>query len=214
MNSLRAEKNGKAPTGLTLGLEPPDGWGQPMIVSIDVNDANLYDLVLSVLTQVGARLTTGPPTHVLTDKVEYAHKRRDDATHVFVISENVRVAQLCFGAVTAGHAQGIVNTIAIARLPAVLAAAASGFACVPSNLIERISTTPTLTERQYRVLEGVSAGLTNQTIAWRCGVSVSTVKREIAEVLRALGVASRTQLATKAVELGLVQLGGLVGSQE
>lgn len=72
---------------------------------------------------------------------------------------------------------------------------------------------PTLTERQQQVLEGVSRGLTNETIARRCEVSISTIKREIADLLGALDATSRTELAAKAVELDLARSSGPGGSQ-
>jgi DNA-binding NarL/FixJ family response regulator len=206
MNRPRPGENGKTPVRPVLKLDPPIGWGQPIAVHVDVRDENLYDLVLSVLSQVGARRVTGPPTHILTDEINDAHKRHDATTRVFVISGTMRMPQDYFSAVTSGRAHGIISVERIARLPAVLAAAASGFSCVPSSLIEEVMQAPMLTVRQQQVLEAVSRGLTNETIARRCGVSVSTIKREITQLLITFDVTSRAELAAKAIELSLVPM--------
>ena len=62
----------------------------------------------------------------------------------------------------------------------------------------------TLTPREVEVLRLISAGAGNREIAEELVLSIHTVKRHVAHVLRKLGVSSRTQAAARARELGVV----------
>lgn len=57
-----------------------------------------------------------------------------------------------------------------------------------------------LTPRQKHVLHLLTQGLSNKLIARELGVSVDTVKDHVAAVLKALGVASRTQAVLAATQ--------------
>ncbi len=54
-----------------------------------------------------------------------------------------------------------------------------------------------LTQRQYKVLELVAAGLPNKVIATRLGVSDHTVKLHIHNIIAKLGVTNRTEAAAR-----------------
>jgi DNA-binding NarL/FixJ family response regulator len=62
---------------------------------------------------------------------------------------------------------------------------------------------PGLTARQADVLAGVALGLSNRQIGQMFGLSEKTVKVHVGAILRALGVANRTQAATAAQAAGL-----------
>ena len=62
----------------------------------------------------------------------------------------------------------------------------------------------TITPRELEVLSLVAAGLTNREIAERLVVSEHTVHRHVTNILRKLGLPSRTAAATHAVSKGLV----------
>jgi LuxR family maltose regulon positive regulatory protein len=62
-----------------------------------------------------------------------------------------------------------------------------------------------LSERECEVLRLIADGLSNQEIAARLVVAVSTVKTHINNVYAKLGVRSRTQAAARARELGLCE---------
>jgi len=62
-----------------------------------------------------------------------------------------------------------------------------------------------LSEREREVLRLIADGLSNQEIAARLVVAVSTVKTHINNVYAKLGVRSRTQAAARARELGLFE---------
>ncbi|MCP4357531.1 MAG: response regulator transcription factor [Chloroflexi bacterium] len=61
-----------------------------------------------------------------------------------------------------------------------------------------------LTEREFEVLHLIAAGLSNQEIADRLFVGVSTVKKHINHLYGKLGVKSRTQAIARARELKLL----------
>ncbi len=60
-----------------------------------------------------------------------------------------------------------------------------------------------LTPQQWRVLALMIQGEQNKLIAWRLGVGESTVKAHVTEILRKLGVRSRTQAVVEARHLAL-----------
>jgi len=60
-----------------------------------------------------------------------------------------------------------------------------------------------LTPRERDVIELIGRGLTNAQIATALGLRLGTVKLHVQHVLVKLGVASRTQAAHRARELGL-----------
>ncbi len=61
-----------------------------------------------------------------------------------------------------------------------------------------------LSERELVVLRLIAEGLSNQEIAERLVVAVSTVKTHINNIYGKLGVGNRTQALTRARELGLL----------
>jgi DNA-binding NarL/FixJ family response regulator len=61
-----------------------------------------------------------------------------------------------------------------------------------------------LSARESEVLGLVARGYTNQQIARRVLISVSTVKKHVRGVICKLGVSDRTQAAVRAVELGVL----------
>jgi non-specific serine/threonine protein kinase len=61
-----------------------------------------------------------------------------------------------------------------------------------------------LTPREVEVLRLISSGATNQEIAQGLVLSLHTVKRHVANILRKLSVSSRTRAATRAHELNIV----------
>lgn len=61
-----------------------------------------------------------------------------------------------------------------------------------------------LTTREREVLRLLARGLTNQEIASELAVSRSTAKAHVEHIIAKLGVASRTEAAVRATELGLI----------
>jgi DNA-binding NarL/FixJ family response regulator len=62
-----------------------------------------------------------------------------------------------------------------------------------------------LTERELDVLRALGQGLSNQEIAEKLNIEITTVRSHISRILNKLGLDNRTQAALYAVESGLVQ---------
>jgi two-component system, NarL family, response regulator LiaR len=61
-----------------------------------------------------------------------------------------------------------------------------------------------LSPRETEVLRLMARGFTNQQISRGLFISVSTVKKHVRSVISKLGVSDRTQVAVRAVELGIL----------
>ena len=80
-----------------------------------------------------------------------------------------------------------------------------------STLLQRFAT---LTPQQFRVLGMLRDGKLNKQIAWELQVGETTVKAHVSEILRKLGVASRTQAVIEASKLSGADLGSLESGLE
>jgi DNA-binding NarL/FixJ family response regulator len=63
-----------------------------------------------------------------------------------------------------------------------------------------------LTPREIDVVELLAQGLPNKSIAARLGISDQTVKFHVASICGKLGASNRTEVARKALRLGLIAL--------
>ena len=61
-----------------------------------------------------------------------------------------------------------------------------------------------LSPREVDVLRLIAQGQTNQQIAQRLFISVSTVKKHVRSIVSKLGVSDRVQAAIRAIELGVL----------
>jgi DNA-binding NarL/FixJ family response regulator len=62
---------------------------------------------------------------------------------------------------------------------------------------------PSLTEREYEVLDRIARGLRNEAIAARMGISIKTVQNNVSGILLKLGATDRAQLVALARDAGL-----------
>lgn len=62
-----------------------------------------------------------------------------------------------------------------------------------------------LNERQFRIVESISRGLSNQEIATLLGISRTRVKQHLNEVFQALGAANRAEVAALALRKHLLK---------
>ncbi|HET9214967.1 MAG TPA: LuxR C-terminal-related transcriptional regulator [Gaiellaceae bacterium] len=109
---------------------------------------------------------------------------------------------LALGRVEAGKRE------ATAALDALLALGADGEAGRARALVEPadgVHAVSPLTPREREVLALLAEGLTNRRIAERLVVSEHTVHRHVANILRKLGVRTRTAAAARAVAAGLLE---------
>ncbi len=100
------------------------------------------------------------------------------------------------------------------ELAAAIVAAAQGFAVTPVSLRDRRNEageddggpSAALTGRERDVLQLLSEGLSNKTIASRLAISEHTVKFHLSSIFSKLGVSSRTEAVRRAVQAGLIAL--------
>lgn len=96
---------------------------------------------------------------------------------------------------------------------------AAGKTVIPSNvaasLIRHViddkpplPTPEPLTERERDVLKLAAAGMTNRGIGLQLSISDRTVQGHLASIYAKLGVSSRTEAVTKALQIGVIQLPG------
>ncbi len=88
-------------------------------------------------------------------------------------------------------------------LRAAIAMVLAGGVYVPEFVRDSRAAPGPLTPRQREVLAAMAAGLSNKQIGRRFGLSEKTVKVHVGAILRALGVANRTQAAREAQRLGV-----------
>jgi DNA-binding NarL/FixJ family response regulator len=100
-----------------------------------------------------------------------------------------------------------------AELAAALVAAGRGFAVTTASHeidadldSEEYGRIDRLTARERDVLELVSQGLPNKSIASRLGISDHTVKFHLSSIFSKLGVSSRTEAVRRGVRAGLIDL--------
>jgi LuxR family maltose regulon positive regulatory protein len=74
----------------------------------------------------------------------------------------------------------------------------------PAPRRELLPGRPDLSEREREILALVAAGLSNQEIADRLVISITTVKTHVGNIFNKLGVTSRTQALVRAEALGLL----------
>jgi two-component system, NarL family, nitrate/nitrite response regulator NarL len=74
------------------------------------------------------------------------------------------------------------------------------------------SSTPTLSDRELQVLDGLARGLTRKAIAKRLGLSPETVKDHVTSLFSKLEVHDRVAAVTHAVQLGVMPLPPVGGS--
>ena len=80
-----------------------------------------------------------------------------------------------------------------------LQAASVGLVAVPCDLRDHV-TRPVLSHREKQILTLVAAGATNSEIAERLYLAESTVKNHLSSVFVKLGVRSRAEAATAALD--------------
>lgn len=66
---------------------------------------------------------------------------------------------------------------------------------------------PTLTSREFQILQSIATGASNQQIAEQLGISLYTVKSHVRNLISKLGAENRWQAANIAQQMGLLHLG-------
>ena len=170
-------------------------------VRLDVGDVTLRIAVGHVVQHAGYRVLEagGHADSLVTDDPGV----RAGAEPVVVVV--TPIAAHCLAALRAvldGRASAVVCADDPERLPVALDALLGGWTVVERRAIEIAGDAPRLDERRTVVLQLVLRGHTNQQLAARLAQSVSTVKRDVAELFALFDATNRLELAANARALG------------
>ena len=167
--------------------------------------AQLLELVRADVLVIGDALPDGAGV----DVVRAARQRQTAARSILLGSAAGRAA--VSEALDAGAAGYLLRTVGERDLlEAVRTVAAGRFALDPALAPAMVGwvtgradpggwhaplTAPSLTDRQQRILGLIGQGLSNRQIGARLGIAEKTVKNHVTELLRRLGLSSRTEAA-------------------
>lgn len=114
----------------------------------------------------------------------------------------------------AGAVGCLPRTVGVDDIVVALRAVFSGYAVVAPALLQELleasghnggrNASPMLTERQKRIVGGMSQGLTDAQIAKALGFTESLVKSEVKNILRKTGSRNRTGIVAVAIRRGLI----------
>jgi DNA-binding NarL/FixJ family response regulator len=121
---------------------------------------------------------------------------------VVVVDSRPALCRYAVSLVSQGRTRGVLAADEPEHLVPTLAAVQSGLVVLPHQVIERANAAPLLRPRQARTLQLVLAGLSNSRIADHSNASISTIKRDIAELLEIFDAPNRLTLASTAVRMG------------
>jgi DNA-binding NarL/FixJ family response regulator len=126
-----------------------------------------------------------------------------DALPAIVVATSYDYPQYVHAALRLGAVGYVLKTAPIDELLTAIRRAAEGklsFDLRPGDGGARLS------ERERQVVGGVVDGLSNDEIASRLGISPKTVESHLRRLFERLGVASRTELATRAIRDGWLEV--------
>lgn len=120
-----------------------------------------------------------------------------------------------FGLLEAGASGYVLKTAESSELIRAIRAVAAGQSALDPAIAPRIiarvaqpaSVAESLTERELEVLRLAARGLTNKQIGHDLDISDRTVQNHLANIYAKLGVASRTEAVTAALQRGMLRLG-------
>jgi NarL family two-component system response regulator LiaR len=160
-------------------------------------DVVLMDLLMPIMDGIAATkalrqelpdLEVIALTSVLEDQAVYGAMR---AGAIGYLLKDTQADELCRAIKAAAAGQVLLSPAAAARL---------------MREVEPPQNPETLTEREIEVLELLAAGKSNKEIAADLVIAEKTARTHVSNILKKLGVDSRTQAALHAVRTGLVSL--------
>jgi len=148
--------------------------------------------------------------------VEATRRIRADAPQVRVLALTAYDDDpYVFGLLEAGASGYVLKTAESRELIRAIRAVAAGQSAVDPAIAPRLiarvaqhgTASDTLTERELGVLRLAARGLTNKQIGHDLAISDRTVQNHLANIFAKLGVASRTEAVTEALQRGVIRLG-------
>ena len=140
---------------------------------------------------------------VVVDSIE-GLRAATSRCRILVTEPTPRACRAAVDEVMSGTAHAIVLADQPDQLATALRAVASGNATTPSRAIAMAAELPPLSERQEQIMRATLAGQTNKQLSRGLGLSPASIKRELTDLYRLLGVINRLELAHRAMTLGFV----------
>lgn len=176
----------------------------PGLVQIDVT-SQVVRLALSYIAEDGGwMLCTNHHDQCRCVRVVDNVRRDPDGAQIVVVRDTPSDCQDALDAILAGAARAVVLWDEPEALRHAITVACNGSAFIPGRVIELAHDAPRISARQRRTLKLVAAGRSNGEIASALHQSLSTTKRDIAELMSLLDAANRAALTTTAARLGYV----------
>jgi DNA-binding NarL/FixJ family response regulator len=136
---------------------------------------------------------------VVTDRLDHPATAK-----ILVVREQPAQCQDALSAVTSGRARAVLMWDGPEDLLGVLEVLHHDALFLPRRLVELASSGPALTSRQRSTLRLMALGRSNHAIATTHCQSLSTAKRDIAELFALFDVSNRSSLLTAANACGFV----------
>ncbi len=123
---------------------------------------------------------------------------------VLVVRDRAAECQQALEAVTTGQARAVVLWDEPETLLAAFEALCHDACLVPRRVVDLAASAPRLTQRQHATLRMLALGRSNRLIATAHHQSLSTAKRDIADLFELFDVTNRAALTSAASSLGFV----------
>lgn len=163
-----------------------------------VGDVTLRYALTYVLEQDGFAVRGGGEL-VVADRGGAAG---EPAVHTLIVDPLPAACQAALAAITAGRARSAICADDPEQLPPVLRSVQAGLVTFPDRIVAEATRAPTLPPRLLATLQLLVLGYSNAAIGRQLHASESTVKRDVAALLRHFDVPNRTQLAAAARRSG------------
>ena len=171
-------------------------------VHVDVVEVTLRLALSFVLDDAGFRRTPDAQRADVVVSEQLPPPSSARPLDVLVVRPLPARALAAVDAVSSGRARAALAATDPLALPTTLDALAAGLAVIPQIVVAAASEAPALAERLRDTLRLVQHGCSNGVIARRLHCSQSTVKRDVAELLRLFDAPNRASLAATASALG------------
>lgn len=185
-------------------------WADTRAAVIAIDDDRMRKLVEHHLAQTG---TFGG----LTDEVTalctiHAASAAEIRPRCVYVAEDVTQLFTFAGRMTTVEPVGLVAPQDLGQLPSIVRGVLSGVSCLGSAAAAISNAARTLSVRSLEITQLVAMGYTNAEIAAQLNYSLTTVKRDLAQLFDVFGASSRRELVRAAASAGLIATMPLFGS--
>ena len=185
---------------MTVALERPSIAGEFLVAVQSETLARALTFVGRAAGWVDAD-RSAPCDVVIVDSID-AVRSAKSRCRILVTDPTPRACRSAVDEVMSGMAHAVVLSDQPDQLATALHAVAGGHATTPSRAIALAAELPALSDRQERIMRATLAGQTNKQLSRGLGLSPASIKRELTDLYRLLGVINRLELAHRAMTLG------------